>query len=152
VRCLHATAISFVAKFQGEVFANFRAVAVKVTVLCGIDCLACQDEFFVNSPLDIKENAEKGNDENALDFSIHLSRLFRSRGVWVFRERLMLSSPKAYIIIARVSVAISPRYELILTPLAVGSIAESHQARYTTPNKWTLKLRTSTLLREIFIH
>jgi hypothetical protein len=30
--------------------------------------LACQDEFFVNNPLDVKEN-----DEHALDFALHLS-------------------------------------------------------------------------------
>jgi hypothetical protein len=28
------------------------------TAVCGIDCLACQDEFFMNSPLDFKENDE----------------------------------------------------------------------------------------------
>jgi hypothetical protein len=33
--------------------------------------LACQDEFFVNNPLDVKEN-----DEHALDVAVHLSRLF----------------------------------------------------------------------------
>jgi hypothetical protein len=27
-----------------------------VTVACRIDCLACQDKFFVNNPLDVKEN------------------------------------------------------------------------------------------------
>jgi hypothetical protein len=32
---------------------------------------ACQDEFFVNSPLDLKENYE-----HALDFALHLFRLF----------------------------------------------------------------------------
>jgi hypothetical protein len=38
--------------------------------MCGIDCFACQFEFFVNNP-DVKEN-----DEHALDFALHLSRLF----------------------------------------------------------------------------
>jgi hypothetical protein len=32
----------------------------------GIDCLASQNDFFVKSPLDIKES-----DEHALDFSLH---------------------------------------------------------------------------------
>jgi hypothetical protein len=50
VRCYYATASSFVAKVRGEVFVHFHAVAVKVTVMCRIDCLACQDEFFVNNP------------------------------------------------------------------------------------------------------
>jgi hypothetical protein len=30
-----------------KLFAHFHAVAVKVTVECGIGCLACQDEFFL---------------------------------------------------------------------------------------------------------
>jgi hypothetical protein len=30
---------SFVAKVRGEVFAHFHVVAVKVTVVCEIDCL-----------------------------------------------------------------------------------------------------------------
>jgi hypothetical protein len=36
--------------------------------------LACQDEFFVNIPLDVTEN-----DEHTLDFALHLYRLFQSR-------------------------------------------------------------------------
>jgi hypothetical protein len=39
----------------------------------GIDCLVCQDEFFLNKTLDVKEN-----EEHALDFALHLSRLFQS--------------------------------------------------------------------------
>jgi hypothetical protein len=42
-----------------------------VTIICGIDCLACQDEFFVKNPSDVKEN-----DEHALDYALHLSHLF----------------------------------------------------------------------------
>jgi hypothetical protein len=73
VRCRDATASSFVAKVRGKVFSHFQAVAVKVAVVCGIDRLACQDEFFANSPPDVKEN-----DEHALDFGLLLSRLFQS--------------------------------------------------------------------------
>jgi hypothetical protein len=36
---------------KGEVFAQFHAV----TVVCGMDCLTCQNEYFVNNPLDVKE-------------------------------------------------------------------------------------------------
>jgi hypothetical protein len=61
---------TFVTNVQGEVFANVQAVAVKLHRLCGIDCLACEEEFFMKNPLDVKEN------ENALDFSLLLSRLF----------------------------------------------------------------------------
>jgi hypothetical protein len=44
----------FDAKVRGEVFAHFHAVTAKVTVACGIDCLAFQAEFLVNNPLDVK--------------------------------------------------------------------------------------------------
>jgi hypothetical protein len=33
----------FVARVRSEVFSHFRAIALKVTVVCGIDCLACKD-------------------------------------------------------------------------------------------------------------
>jgi hypothetical protein len=67
VCCRDATASSFVSKVQGEFFAHFHAVTVKVTVVCGINCLICQGEFFVNNPIDIKEN-----DDHAIDFTLHL--------------------------------------------------------------------------------
>jgi hypothetical protein len=47
VRCRDATAINFANEFWGEVFARFHAVTIKRQVVCTIDCLACQDEFFV---------------------------------------------------------------------------------------------------------
>jgi hypothetical protein len=56
-------------------FSNFickdhkTAFLPKVTVACGIDCLAHQDEFFVNNPLDVKEN-----DEHSPDFALRLSQ------------------------------------------------------------------------------
>jgi hypothetical protein len=37
-----------------------------------VDSLACQDEFFVNNPLDVKES-----DEHALDFPFTCLALFR---------------------------------------------------------------------------
>jgi hypothetical protein len=58
VHCPDATASSFVTKVLVEVTLHFHAVAVKVTIVCGIDCLACQDEFFVKNTLDVKENDE----------------------------------------------------------------------------------------------
>jgi hypothetical protein len=66
---------SLIAKVRGEVFAHVHAVAVEITLECGLDCLACQDKFFVNNPLDVK-----GSDERAL----HLCRLFLSRRVRTF--------------------------------------------------------------------
>jgi hypothetical protein len=74
-----------------------------ITVVSGIDCLACQDEFLVNNSRDVKENYE-----HALDFILHLSH--RSRWGWTFRVLLMLSSPNVCLIIARVSIALFPRF------------------------------------------
>jgi hypothetical protein len=41
------------------------------TVVCGINCSACLEAFFVYNPLDVKENVE-----HALDFALHLSHFF----------------------------------------------------------------------------
>jgi hypothetical protein len=71
VRCRDATASSFVAEVLAEVFAHLHAVAVEVPVMCGMDCLVCQYEFFMNDPLDVKEN-----DELVFDFALPLSRRF----------------------------------------------------------------------------
>jgi hypothetical protein len=51
VQCCDATAISFVTKVWGEVLAHFHTVTIKVTVIFEADCLACQDEFFADSPV-----------------------------------------------------------------------------------------------------
>jgi hypothetical protein len=55
VHCHDATSSSFVAKVRSEAFTHFHAVAIERHSSCGIDCLACQDELFVNNPLDVKE-------------------------------------------------------------------------------------------------
>jgi hypothetical protein len=71
----------------GEVFAHFHKVAIKVTVESGMGRLTCQKEFFVNNPLDVKEN-----DEHALDFALHLSCLFfglSQFGLSVYRACLL---------------------------------------------------------------
>jgi hypothetical protein len=63
---------------------------------------------------------------------------FFSLFLWTFRVRLMLSSPNARLIVARVSVAHFPRFAQNVMHIQrrfVGSIAKSHQARYTAPNK-----------------
>jgi hypothetical protein len=49
-------------------------VVVVVVVVCRIDRLSCQDEFFVNNPLNVKENYE-----HAFDFAIHLFQHFLSQ-------------------------------------------------------------------------
>jgi GGDEF domain-containing protein len=50
-----STANSFVAKIRGEVSAHFHEIPENITVECGIDCFACQNEFFTNNTLDVKE-------------------------------------------------------------------------------------------------
>jgi hypothetical protein len=75
VWCRDATASSFVPKFRGEVFTHFQAVAVKYHSSMR-NRWACQDEFFVNKPLVVKEN-----DEHALDFVLRLSRFSQSQRV-----------------------------------------------------------------------
>jgi hypothetical protein len=104
VRSRVGTGNSFVVKVRGEIFTHFHALTIKVTVVCRIDYLARQEEFFVNYFLHVKDD-----DEHALDFSF-LSRLFRSRWVWTLCVRLMLSSPNACLISAGVSVEIFTRF------------------------------------------
>jgi hypothetical protein len=53
VHCDDATASSFVAKVWDKVFTQFNATTVKHDSMRK-DCLACQDEFFANNPLDVK--------------------------------------------------------------------------------------------------
>jgi hypothetical protein len=61
---------------------------------------------FTKNSLWIIPLMSKKNDEHALDFSLHWSRLLRSRWVSAFCVRLMLSC----LIIVRVSVAPFPRF------------------------------------------
>jgi hypothetical protein len=73
VHCHDATAHSFASKVWEKVFVHFQS-PYNVTAGCGTNRLACQDEFFVNNNLDIKQN-----DEHTLHFVLHLSCLFQSR-------------------------------------------------------------------------
>jgi hypothetical protein len=75
VRCHDATTSSFFDEVRGEVFAHFHSHHKNVTEICGIDCSACQNEFFMKNPHDVKEN-----EEHALDFTLHLSHPFKSLG------------------------------------------------------------------------
>jgi hypothetical protein len=86
----------------------------------------------MNNPFHVKEN-----DEHALGFALHLSPFFDLGEFRLFRWELTLSSPNALIIFT-VSVAFFPGFsqKLMHTHCSfVESIAKSHQARYTTPNK-----------------
>jgi hypothetical protein len=108
VLCLNAIVSSYVAKVRDEVFTHFHAVAIKRHSSMR-NCLLCQDKFVVRNPLHVKEN------DYALDFALHLYRLFRSalnRSCHSnSRVRLMLSSPNSCLIIARVSIALFPRFD-----------------------------------------
>jgi hypothetical protein len=70
MRCRDATASSFIAKVRGEIFERFHAFVIKRQSSCRVDCLARQDEFFVNNPLYVK-----GNGERPLHFALLLSGL-----------------------------------------------------------------------------
>jgi hypothetical protein len=85
-------------KFEEKSSQVFMQPPWKVTVVRGIDCLACQDEFFVNITLDVKEN-----NEYVLDFALHLSHLFRSREIWTSSNNCLIT--------VRVSVTLSSIFE-----------------------------------------
>jgi hypothetical protein len=65
VHCCDTTASSLVAIVQGKVFSHFHAVAVAELTVWPVRIILCEH------PLDVK-----ANDEHALDFTLHLSRLF----------------------------------------------------------------------------
>jgi hypothetical protein len=93
---------------------------------------ACQDKFSLNDPFDVEEN-----DEHAIDFPLHLSRLF-SLVEFVPSVNGSCYLPRTLVYSLRWSPSHISRYLYrIWCTLAVGSIAKSHQVRYTTPNKRT---------------
>jgi hypothetical protein len=135
-------------KFEAKSSHIFTQSPQNVTAVCGIDCLVCQDEFFVNNPFHVKEN-----DKHAFDSPLHLFP--QSRRIWIFRVRLILSSLNARLIIARVYVTLFPRFEqnLIHTRCCfVVSTVNSHQARYTTPNTRTSKNQHIHPAASNFVH
>jgi hypothetical protein len=109
VRCRDATASSFVTKVRGEVFAHFHAVAIKRhssvwnwlfslpgRILCEQSAW-CQRKWWTCSWLCSSPVAFF---RSALNRICHLNTCVR----------LMLSSPNAYLVIGRVSVAFFPRF------------------------------------------
>jgi hypothetical protein len=108
VSCRDATARSFVAKFRVEIFAHFHAVVMKGhsnmrNWKFGLPGrILCEQSLYINE-----------NDEHALDSAFRLSRLFRSRWVYIFRERLLVSSPNEWLIFARVSVEICTKFDAV---------------------------------------
>jgi hypothetical protein len=107
MHCRDVAGNSFVANVCGEFLPDFHAVAVKV--VCGIDCLVCQDEFSVNNLLDVKENWGR-----AFDFALHMSLPFSLSAISGFSIQISVSShvsaPNACLIITRAFVALFPRF------------------------------------------
>jgi hypothetical protein len=64
----------FFVKVRNGVFAYFYAVAVKCHISNRNWLFDLSRRIFMNNPLDVKENCK-----HALDYALHLSRLFRSR-------------------------------------------------------------------------
>jgi hypothetical protein len=110
-------------KFEMKPSHIFTQLPQKVTIICRTDCLACQDEFFVNNPLDVKEN-----DEHAL----HLSRLFRSRWIWTLPLVGLLLCLRV-----QLSSSLTTPNKKVPSSLSFCSIPKSHQARHMTSNKRT---------------
>jgi hypothetical protein len=141
LRSRHGIASSFFAKLLGEVFAHFHAVGVVCTVVWGIDCLACQDESFVNNPLGIKANYE-----HAYDFALHLSRIFTVSVSLDFPWTAHAFFPR------RLSnhcqglcrFFFSQDLHKICCSSFVGSLAKFHQIGYNTQNKKPENISTST--------
>jgi hypothetical protein len=145
VRFRDATVGSFVAKVRGEVFVHFHAVPINLQSTQYANCffLPSKGKLFVNNFLYIKEN-----DYHALDFVLQLSRLLFF-GLGEFGRscvRLMLSFPNAWLITARVLVALFPRFSqnFKLFICWIHSEIKSHDSK-----EEDIEVSTSTQLREI---
>jgi hypothetical protein len=114
-------------KFWAKSSHIFTQLPSNVTVEYGIDCSACHGEFFVKNPLDVKENYE-----HAIDFALRLSCRFRSGLTRACHSntsiRLMLSSPKVYLIIARISVRLFSDLHKIKIKIAYPSNIYCHSS------------------------
>jgi hypothetical protein len=100
---------------------------ILLSPMCRIYCLACQDEFFVNNPLDVKVYD---------DFALHLSCPYWFRWVWTFPVWLMLSSLNACLIIAMACIFSEICTKSDAIPLSYPAWNRI-RPRYTTPNKKT---------------
>jgi hypothetical protein len=107
-RC-DTTASSFVAKVWNEVFAHLHAVVVKCESSTRNWLFGLSGRVLSELP-----PSYQGNDEDALDVTLHLSLLLRSSSY--ARVRLVLSSPKACQISARVCRTLSDPSQNRITP------------------------------------
>jgi hypothetical protein len=127
VPCHYTTATSFVAKFRGEVFAHFHTVTVKRHTVRGIDCLARQGLILCEQCPQVKENQLSSvspfSELVSLDTPFNHPRTAQAS----YAERL----PKHRQGIHHTLFQICTKSDAH----TVGSVAKSHQVRYTTPNK-----------------
>jgi hypothetical protein len=102
VCCRDATASSCAAKFGGGVLAHIYPVVVKHHSSVRSWMFECSLWTIPFISMKIMTTL--------FYFALQLFRLYRSRWVWTFRVRLMLYSPNASLITARVPVALVPRF------------------------------------------
>jgi hypothetical protein len=129
VRCRDATASSFVAKLRGGVFTHFHAVAIS-----GIDCLTCQDEFFLSMLL-------------TLLFTCLAFLGLTEFGLSVYGSCFLPQT--FFLIIARVSSTLFLRFAQNLLPFLCRIHCEFTSGQKHDSKQKDIKIRTSTQLREI---
>jgi hypothetical protein len=109
--------------------------------VCGIDCLICQDYFFENNPLDIKENYE-----HFLDFALHLSRPLSVSVSLDFPCTAYAFFPER---VSKHFQGLRSTYSEICTKFYEHSLSDPSRNR--TPNKKDVKISTSIQLLENII-
>jgi hypothetical protein len=135
--------VIFSPKFGTKSSHTFTQSSLNVTIVCRMDCLACEDEFFVSSHHDVR-----GNDE----YAIHLTvSHFRSRWVCNFPPKHPCIAIAFFLQhLCRHCQGVHCTFsEIFLKFEAVESIAKLGQTRYTTLNK-RHHIQIVTQLVEIF--
>jgi hypothetical protein len=117
VRCRDATASS-----EAKSSHIFMQLPYEMTAVCGIDCFACQGEFFAKNPLDVKKIMRM------LMTLIFAYLAFFGLGEFEHPNTAHALFPK---ILSFSEICTKFMHTL------VGSIVKSHKDRYTTPNKRT---------------
>jgi hypothetical protein len=67
VRCRDALPVLLSPKFGAKSSHIFTQSPWNVTLVYGIDCLACQDELYMKVPLDVKDNVDHALRDSALN-------------------------------------------------------------------------------------
>jgi hypothetical protein len=118
-----------------------------------MNCLTCRNEFFVKNRLDFKEN-----DEHALAFALHLSRLFLfalNRACHSKTSvRLKISSPNTCLIMTRVFVELFPRFTSKISCVLAVPLSDPSQNLLSPDTRFQIKgfkISTSNQLPEILL-